>query len=228
MEGKHILIIEDEASLARFLELELKHESYAVSKAADGRAGLDLALAASFDLILLDILLPGLNGLEVLRRLRREKNTPVILLTARDSTMDKVSGLDMGANDYVTKPFQIEELLARIRNLLRQANLGRAVEEELHCGPLSLHVARHEARVAGKLIELTAREFELLLVLLRHQNYVLSRESLLDKVWGYDFAGDSNIVDVYIRYLRQKIDDPFDIKLLHTVRGVGYCLRHEA
>ncbi len=219
-----ILIVEDESGIARFLELELEHEGYAVDKAADGRTGLDMALAGGYGLILLDVMLPGLNGLEVLRRLRAESAVPVILLTARDAVMDKVSGLDMGANDYITKPFSIEELLARIRAALRAGSTEKR-PEALTWGKLSLDPARHTVTYGGEGIRLTYKEFMLLQTLLENRDIVQTRDALLEKVWGYDFAGETNVVDVYIRYLRQKIDDPFGVKLIHTVRGLGYVIQ---
>jgi DNA-binding response OmpR family regulator len=225
--GTHILIVEDEAKIARFIELELQHEGYTVDKALDGRTGLDMALQGSYDLMLLDVMLPGLNGLEVLRRLRNESALPVIMLTARDTVMDKVSGLDMGANDYITKPFAIEELLARIRAVLRQSPEKKA-SSLLECGALSMDVARHTVTYGAQPITLTFKEFLLLQALLENKNIVLSRDTLLEKVWGYDYMGETNVVDVYIRYLRQKLDDTLDIKLIHTVRGVGYVIKDEA
>ncbi len=221
----HILIVEDEARLARFIELELDHEGYTVSRAADGRTGLEMALTGEPDLILLDVMLPGLNGLEVLRRLRNEKDLPVILLTARDSVMDKVSGLDMGANDYITKPFSIEELLARIRAALRTGAAASKKTAALRCGALELDPARHTAAYDGTPVQLTYKEFLLLQTLLENRDIVQTRDMLLEKVWGYDYAGETNVVDVYIRYLRQKLDDPFGVKLIHTVRGVGYVIK---
>ena len=220
-----ILIVEDEARMARFLELELTHEGYAVAKAADGREGLDAALRGDFDLILLDVMLPGLSGLEVLRRLRNERDTPVILLTARDAVMDKVSGLDMGANDYITKPFSIEELLARIRAVLRSGGPAGRRTAVLRCGALALDPARHTAAYGDRPIQLTYKEFSLLQTLLENRDIVQTRDMLLEKVWGYDYAGETNVVDVYIRYLRQKIDSAFGVKLIHTVRGVGYVIK---
>ena len=220
----NILIIEDEAALARFLELELTHEGYAVTKAADGREGLAEALGGQYDLVLLDVMLPGLNGLEVLRRLRAESGVPVIMVTARDSVMDKVSGLDMGANDYITKPFSIEELLARIRAVLRDRQT-RMTARPLRCGPLALDPARHTVCFGDTPLTLTFKEFLLLQTLLEERDIVLTRDALLEKVWGYDYAGETNVVDVYIRYLRQKIDDRFGVKLIHTVRGVGYVIK---
>ena len=222
-----ILLVEDEEKLARVVELELRYEGYEVEKAFDGRTGLERALAGDFDLILLDIMLPALSGMEVLRRLRKERQTPVILLTARDAVVDKVSGLDAGADDYVTKPFAIEELLARIRAALRKRPVAPAEVPKLTCGPLVMAVERHEVSVSGTPVELTRREFDLLRHLLENKEKVISRESLLDNVWGFDFAGETNAVDVYIRFLRSKIDEHFGIKLIHTVRGVGYVIREE-
>lgn len=220
-----ILLIEDEQKIARFIELELTHEGYTVIKAEDGRTGLELAEKGGWDLLLLDIMLPGLNGLEVLRRLRKQSDLPVIMLTARDAVMDKVTGLDMGADDYITKPFSIEELLARIRTALRKKQTTSL--PMLNVGPLQMDIARHAVSVNGTPVELTGREFSLLQHLMENQSIVLTREALMEKVWGYDYLGETNIVDVYIRYLRGKIDEAFGIKLLHTVRGVGYTLRED-
>lgn len=220
-----ILIVEDEEKLARFVELELNHEGYEVQKAFDGRTGLAMALEGESDLILLDVMLPGMSGLELLRRLRKEKQTPVILVTARDAVMDKVTGLDMGADDYITKPFEIEELLARIRAALRKRTAPAAGGNVLTSGELKLDPARHEVHYAGDRIELTHREFALLQVLMENKSIVLSREKLLELVWDYDYAGETNVVDVYIRYLRAKIDDAYGVKYIHTVRGVGYVFR---
>ena len=220
-----ILIVEDEEAIARFVELELRHEGYEAEKAGDGRTGLELALSGRFDLVLLDIMLPELSGMEVIRRLRRESQIPVIMLTARDTVMDKVYGLDMGADDYITKPFAIEELLARIRTALRKRPHTAERTELLSCGPVSMDVARHQVTCAGKPVELTGREFDVLKLLLENQQIVLSRETFLTRVWGYDYMGETNVVDVYIRYLRSKIDDAFGLSLIHTVRGVGYVLR---
>ncbi|MBQ3091427.1 MAG: response regulator transcription factor [Clostridia bacterium] len=220
-----ILIVEDEEKLARFIELELIHEGYTVGKAADGRTGLEMAQSGDFDLCLLDIMLPELSGLEVLRRLRRTSELPVILVTARDAVMDKVSGLDLGAQDYITKPFAIEELLARIRAALRNAAPRAQASETLSCGGLTMDLGRHTVQYNGTEIKLTGREFLLLETLLRNKTLVLSRETLMEKVWGYDYMGETNVVDVYIRFLRSKIDDVFGIKLIHTVRSVGYVLK---
>lgn len=221
-----VLLIEDEEALARFVELELTHEGYQVEKVFDGREGLVRALGGNHDLILLDIMLPSLNGLEVLRRLRREKQTPVIMLTARDAVMDKVAGLDMGADDYITKPFAIEELLARIRAAMRKKEKAPA-DHLLAIGPVQLDPLRHTVTVCGRDILLTGREFQLLQYMMENEGIVLSRETLLSNVWGYDYLGETNVVDVYIRYLRQKIDEAHHLKLLHTVRGVGYVMRND-
>ena len=226
-----ILLVEDEEKLARMVELELKYEGYQVDKAADGRTGLDMAQTGDYDLILLDIMLPALNGMEVLRRLRRESLVPVIMLTARDTVMDKVAGLDAGADDYITKPFAIEELLARIRAALRNKAEGAAEVPgqvgKLMAGPLTMDVDRHEVSVNGQVVVLTRREFDLLRYLLENKEKVVTREVLLDNVWGFDFVGETNTVDVYIRFLRSKIDERFHIKLIHTVRGVGYVIRED-
>jgi DNA-binding response OmpR family regulator len=222
-----LLLVEDEEKLARFVELELVHEGYEVDKAVDGRQGLDMALNGGYDLLLLDIMLPGLNGLEVLRRIRKTSSLPVIMLTARDAVMDKVTGLDTGADDYITKPFSIEELLARIRAALRKGGVSKAEQDQLSISRLRMDVPRHLVEVDGREIDLTNREFMLLKYLLENKTIVLSRDQLLEKVWGYEYAGETNVVDVYVRYLRNKIDDPFNIKLLHTVRGVGYVLRED-
>lgn len=227
MTKNRILLVEDEEKIARMLEMELTYEGYEVSKAFDGRTGLELALTGEYDLMLLDIMLPNLSGMEALRRLRKETlGLPVILLTARDNVTDKVSGLDSGADDYITKPFVIEELLARIRNAMRKYEKSEPKSEAmLTVGDLQMDVDRHMVTFAGDLVELTKKEFDLLHYLLLHQGKVLSRESLLDHVWGFDFVGETNSVDVYIRFLRSKIDEHFGIKLIHTVRGVGYVIR---
>ncbi len=234
--GAKILIVEDEEKLARFVELELVHEGYEVSKCGNGRDALEEAVNNFYDLILLDIMLPGLNGLEVLRRLQKEKSVPVILLTARDAVMDKVSGLDAGAVDYITKPFAIEELLARIRVALKLHPVAAGNSNELPkekespegvltWGPLTLDIPRHQVKYAGHEIVLTNREFVMLSTLLQNQDIVLSRDTLLTKVCGYDYMGETNVIDVYIRYLRSKIDDVFSVKMIQTVRGVGYVIK---
>ncbi|MFB0919999.1 MAG: response regulator transcription factor [Oscillospiraceae bacterium] len=227
--ASRILIIEDEEKIARFLELELTHEGYEVAKSAGGREGLDLALEGGYDMILLDIMLPGLNGLEVIRRLRKSSEVPVIMLTARDAVMDKVSGLDMGANDYVTKPFAIEELLARIRVLIRNRESSESIENRkvLTWGRLTLDSASHTVEYNGEVIDLTKREFTMLELMLLNKNIVLTRETFLERVWGYDYMGETNVVDVYVRYLRSKIDDVYGINMIRTVRGIGYVIKDE-
>ena len=224
--ARRILIVEDEEKIARFTELELQHEGYETGKAGDGRTGLAMAESGEYDLILLDVLLPELNGLEVLRRLRKHADLPVILLTARDAVMDKVAGLDMGADDYVTKPFAIEELLARIRAALKKRERSSSSESVLSCGQLTLDPARHTVRFRDREVELTGREFAMLELMLRNKGIVLSRETFLERVWGYDYMGETNIVDVYIRSLRSKLMEGGS--LIRTVRGVGYSLREEA
>ena len=218
-----ILIVEDEASIARFVQLELEHEGYQTKCIADGREALDEALEHEYDMIVLDVMLPSLNGIEVLRRLRQTKQTPVIILTARDQIMDKVAGLDLGANDYMTKPFAIEELLARIRaHIKKQAQPNKSV---LTCGKLTVDVESHVVTFGSDAIDLTKKEFDLLVYLLESRNVVISREQALDAVWGFDFYGNTNVVDVYIRYLRSKIDDVFGVTVIQTVRGSGYVIR---
>jgi len=232
MDGKKILLVEDEEKLARFVELELTHEGYLVTKAFTGREGYDLAASGDFDLVLLDIMLPELNGMEVLRRLRRTSKVPVIMLTARDETMDKVAGLDQGADDYITKPFAIEELLARIRVTLRKhsgsgENVVKTNKDTLSACGVTLDTKRYTVTVNNTPIDLTKREFDLLHYLLLNKGVVVTRDMLMENVWDYDFDGGTNAVDVYIRFLRTKIDEMFDIKLIHTVRGVGYVIRDE-
>ena len=225
-----ILLIEDEDRIARVLKLELEHEGYEVHTKSDGRAGLDAALSVTeWDLILLDVMLPELNGLEVLRRVRQVNAAlPIILLTARDAVLDRVSGLDQGANDYVTKPFATVELLARVRSLLRQRNLQDQPADQPHLlkiDDLTMDLKSRSVVREGTTIELTPTEFELLRFLIQHQDEVMTREQIISEVWGYDFVGDTNVVDVYIRYLRQKVDKPFSSKLIQTIRGIGYLIK---
>jgi len=225
-----ILIVEDEAKIARFLELELKHEGYEVIFAADGRTGLEKALEPDVDLVLLDIMLPGLSGMEVCRRVRMESQVPIIMLTAKDDVTDKVAGLDMGADDYMTKPFAIEELLARIRVALarhskRNNEESTGQQETLSFDKLNLDIAGHQVNYNGEEVILTKKEFDLLECLLKNKNVAMSREQLLSKVWGYEYMGDTNVVDVYVRYLRQKIDDKYQIRMIETVRGIGYMIK---
>ncbi|GAK03747.1 two-component response regulator [Geomicrobium sp. JCM 19037] len=223
----NILVIEDEKRLARLLTLELMHEGYEAEAIYDGESGLDMAINGKWDLILLDVMLPGLSGLEVLRRYRRlNSTTPIIMLTARNEVPDRVSGLDLGANDYLSKPFETEELLARIRVQLRSQPTSEEQKENavlefegLRLDPRTREVYREDTH-----IELTRREFDLLQYLLANQGQVLEREQLIQTVWGYDYYGDTNVVDVYIRYLRKKIDADHS-PLIHTVRGIGYVLK---
>lgn len=222
-----ILIIEDEEKISRFVELELRHEGYETGKAADGRSGLEEALNGGYDLVILDIMLPELSGIEVLRRLRRESAVPVILLTARDSVTDKVTGLDMGANDYITKPFAIEELLARIRVILRNAEAAshpaeEAASDAVLSSPagIEMNTDSHAVSYKGQPVELTNREFILLKILMENRGVAMTRERLLSEAWGYDYYGETNIIDVYVRYIRQKTSDD----VIRTIRGVGYMI----
>jgi len=227
MAGERILIIEDEVKIARFLELELKHEGYAAEQEHDGRSGLEKAMSGDFDLIILDVMLPSLNGMEVLRRFRQSSETPVIMLTAKDEITDKVMGLDIGADDYMTKPFAIEELLARIRTVLKRK---KGPAQNLHIiavGGLKLDLDRHSVSFNNENVDLTKKEYDLLRYLVENKNVALTRDKILETVWGYDYYGDTNVVDVYIRYLRSKIDDRYNVKLIHTVRGVGYIFKNE-
>lgn len=226
-----ILIIEDEEKIARFVELELSHEGYETDKATNGREGLEKIESGGYDHVILDIMLPELNGIEVLRRARRTTDVPVILLTARDSVTDKVSGLDMGANDYITKPFAIEELLARIRAILRSSEKAAekapepAEKEEdgsiLSCSGVEMNTDSHEVTYNGQPVELTNREFILLRTLMENKNVAMTREKLLCDAWGYDYYGETNIIDVYVRYIRHKTSDD----VIKTIRGVGYIVR---
>ncbi|MCL6664115.1 response regulator transcription factor [Paenibacillus amylolyticus] len=246
-----VLVIEDEPKIARLLELELQYEGYQVGKAGSGTEGLEKYAEGQWDLILLDVMLPGLSGIEVLRRVRaKDATVPIIMLTAKDSVEDKVSGLDLGANDYITKPFQIEELLARVRAALRLSAVASVVssassstpadtgndssgyQDEAEAGwltaaGLKLNEGTREVSRDGVAIELTPREFDLLVYLLQNQRQVLSRDQIVQAVWGYDYYGDTNVVDVYIRYVRKKVDNGFTPPLIHTVRGVGYVLKEQ-
>ena len=254
-----ILIVEDEEKIARFVTLELEHEGYQVEHAADGRTAVDLALERDYDLILLDVLLPQLNGMEVLRRVRKHKDVPVIMVPARDAVMDKVAGLDAGADDYLTKPFAIEELFARIRVALKRAEAVRAASRvggvgagegatgagttatspagdstqtsaspsptALAAGSVALDPDRREATVSGSPIVLTAREFDVLALLMAHAGTVLTRERIAHEALGYEYVGDTNNVDVHIAHLRAKIEDAGGARIIQTVRGVGYVCR---
>ncbi|MCK1998819.1 response regulator transcription factor [Psychrobacillus psychrodurans] len=222
---QHILLIEDEVNIAKFVELELKHENFLVTVSNDGREGADLALNHDYDLMLIDVMLPNLNGLEICRRVRKKKSTPIILITARDAIIDRVSGLETGADDYVVKPFAIEELLARIRAVLRRVEPS-AVDgkSELTIQGLTIEQKAHQVFYDGKEIELTKTEYDMLVYLMENYNMVLSRDAILEKVWGYDVEVETNVVDVYIRHLRKKL--PAEIAaIIETVRGVGYVMR---
>lgn len=228
---KHrVLIIEDEKNLARFVDLELQHEGYETAICHDGRKGLETALNQEWDVILLDLMLPELNGLEVCRRIRPIKDTPIIIMTARDSVIDRVSGLDQGADDYIVKPFAIEELLARLRALFRRIDHNKEEKNQSQQSSVKYRnlVIEKKGRIVKRddqVIDLTKREYELLLYLMENLNTVMSREVLLDKVWGYKTEVETNVVDVYIRYLRNKIDVPSKDSYIQTVRGTGYVMR---
>lgn len=221
-----ILIVEDEAKIARFVELELKHEGYEVLLAGDGRLGLEKALKDNVDLVILDIMLPGLSGIEVCRRIRLESQVPIIMLTAKDDVTDKVAGLDMGADDYMTKPFAIEELLARIRVALnRKKQINGTKLDLLQIGDVKLNLTSHTAFYKEDELTFTKKEYELLEYMMKNKNMALTREQLLNNVWDYEYFGDTNVVDVYIRYLRQKIDEKYGVHLISTVRGIGYIIK---
>jgi len=221
------LVVEDERRITAFIKRGLEEERYAVDVAYDGEEALDWTAVVDYDLIVLDVLLPKKDGIEVCRKLRAQGNkVPILMLTARDAIEDRVQGLDSGADDYLVKPFAFQELLARIRALLRRS--GEIKTARLQVGDLVLDTLTHRATRGGQVIELTAREYALLEFLMRHPGQVLSRTQIAEHVWNYDFFTTSNVVDVYIRYLRRKIDRDFDVKLIQTVRGVGYKIEAEA
>ena len=226
MKNQRILVIEDERQIARFLELELTHEGFEVELEVDGREGLQLVRNKQYDLILLDVMLPGINGMEVCRRIRQFSKVPVVMLTAKDDVTSKVMGLDIGADDYITKPFAIEELLARIRAVLRRRGNEKYLDSEtLRAGDLKMDLTSRQVSRGGKPVDLTKKEFDLLKYLMSNKGTVLTREQILEKVWGFEYLGDTNVVDVYVKYLRDKIDKDRERKLIRTVRGVGYALR---
>lgn len=225
--NKKILLIEDDSQIARFIELELEHEGYQVEKFDNGYDGINALKARDFALLLLDIMLPGLDGIEVCSKIRKFSDIPIIMLTAKSELEDKVEGLDTGADDYLTKPFEIEELLARIRAHLRRDEGNVEAANVLKTDNVVVNLDAHIVKRAEQEIELTKKEYDLLVYLIKNEGIVVSRDKLLNNVWGYDYTGETNIVDVYIRYLRSKIDDPFEKKLIHTVRGVGYVLRSD-
>lgn len=228
-DNEKILVVEDEAGIARILQLELEHEGYGVGIATDGKMGYEMINTGEYHLVLLDVMLPLMSGIEVLRQVRQSGNKiPIILLTARDTVPDKVSGFEHGANDYITKPFAVEELLARVRNILRifeQQNKEAEQADTIVLGDLTIEMRSRKVTRKDNVIELTPREFELLVFLVENVNIEKSREDILSEVWGYDFIGETNLVDVYIRYLRQKLDKGYRYKLIHTVRGVGYMIK---
>jgi two-component system response regulator ArlR len=216
-----ILVVEDDTAINRVLQLELEHEGFEVDVARDGLAGLEKALKEP-DLVILDLMLPRMDGLEVCKRIRSKSNVPIIMLTAKDRVPDRIAGLDLGADDYITKPFSTEELLARVRARLRERSPQSNVIEYRD---VVMDRDRHEVHRSGKPVNLTAKEYALLEYLLLHRNKVHTRDELFNGVWGSDFLGDSNLIDVYVRYLRGKIDDGFEEKLITTVRGVGYTIK---
>lgn len=225
--GLQVLLVEDDRAIANVIRMELEHCGHQVSTAFDGRTGLQLCLDSDWDIVLLDVMLPFLDGYEICKNLRSSKDTPVLMLTAKDHVDNKVLGLDLGADDYLTKPFAMKELLARIYAIVRRHKGFNAELNRLKFGELELDLNSHRCYFKGDSIELTKTEFDLLELFMRHPNHVFTRDKIMENVWGYDFYGDSNVVDVYLRFLRNKIDKPFGIKYFHTVRGVGYVLRHE-
>jgi two-component system, OmpR family, response regulator MprA len=220
---EHVLIIEDDEAIVRLLRRGLAYEGYQVETALDGETGLALARDHHPDMVILDLMLPGMDGLEVCQRLRGGSNVPILMLTAKDTTQDRVQGLDAGADDYLVKPFELDELLARTRALLRRTQTERV--QVLTFMDLTLDTSTRQGIRKGRVISLTAKEYDLLELFMRHPRQVLTREMIFDRVWGYDFGGESNVLDVYIRYLRQKLENEGEARLLHTVRGVGYVLR---
>ena len=221
---KNILIVEDERSLARFMELELTHEGYNVDVVSDGQTAIMTLMNNDYDVMLLDLMIPVVDGIEVTKRARTFTEIPIIMITAKDELEDKVLGFDVGADEYMTKPFEMEELLARLRALFRKDDTKKA-ETLIEFRDLSLNKEKREVKRSGEVKELTKKEFDVLTYLLENQGIVLSREKILNNVWGYDFEGETNVVDVYIRFLRSKLDDDYDEKLIHTVRGSGYIIK---
>lgn len=222
-----IFIVEDEHRIARFLQMELEHEGFSTASESNGRRAYERILQEDCDLILLDIMLPDMDGLTICKKVREVSNVPIIMLTAKDEISDKVTGLDIGADDYITKPFAIQELLARIRAALRKQNNMQTDQEPtiFKFKNITVFLDRHEVKIDGKMVELTKKEYDLLIYLLKNHDHVLSREQMLQSIWGYEYMGDTNVVDVYIRYLRAKIDDQFNQKYIHTVRGIGYVIK---
>lgn len=229
MKNYRVLIVEDERRIARFLQMELEHEGMSTAIEDNGRRAYERIMQENYDLILLDVMLPDMDGFTICRKVRELSQVPIIMLTAKDDIDDKVQGLDIGADDYITKPFATPELLARMRVVLRRQESQReareAQEEILSVKNLIMYPARHEVKVDVTLVELTKKEYDLLEYLLRNKRTVLTRDQILSNVWDYDYMGDTNVVDVYIRYLRQKLDDRFQEKYIHTMRGVGYVIK---
>jgi two-component system response regulator MprA len=224
--SEHILVIEDEANIAQFLERGLIYEGFRVDVAYDGQSGLVIARDNPPDLVILDWMLPGLDGLEVCKRLRAASSVPILMLTAKDTIPDRVAGLNAGADDYLVKPFAFDELMARVRALLRRSTTTTG-PEILRFADLTLDTGTHRAIRGNRPIDLTAKEYELLELFMRNPRQVLTRDVIFDRVWGYDFGGESNIIEVYVRYLRQKTESEHEPRLIHTVRGVGYVLRED-
>jgi DNA-binding response OmpR family regulator len=224
---KHILIVEDEKKIARFLQIELEHTGFQVSIETNGIAAQNKIISNLYDLILLDVMLPGLDGFELCRRIRERFDIPIIMVTAKDKVRDKVEGLDIGADDYITKPFAIPELLARIRNVMRKhaGMVKEATEESVKVKNLLLNFRTREVYVNEHIVSLTKKEYDLLEFLVKNKGRVISREKIVQVIWGYEYMGDTNVVDVYIRYLRSKLDDKFEEKYIHTIRGVGYVVK---
>ncbi len=221
-----ILVVEDEKQLSRLIELELKFEDYEVLVAYDGEAALELAKDSTLDLILLDIMIPLINGIDVCKKIRQSSDIPILLLTAKSDTSDKVIGLDSGADDYITKPFEMTEVLARIRTAMRRTgSIQKNEQETITIKGLTIDKNQHAVFYKEDTIALTKKEFDLLLYLSENRNIALSRDQILENVWGYDYFGDTNVVDVYIRYLRSKIDNVYDLSLIDTIRGVGYLIK---
>lgn len=229
MKNYRVLIVEDERRIARFLQMELEHEGMSTAIEDNGRRAYERIMQENYDLILLDVMLPDMDGFTICRKVRELSQVPIIMLTAKDDIDDKVQGLDIGADDYITKPFATPELLARMRVVLRRQESQReareAQEEILSVKNLTMYPARHEVKVDATPVELTKKEYDLLEYLLRNKRTVLTRDQILSNVWDYDYMGDTNVVDVYIRYLRQKLDDRFQEKYIHTMRGVGYVIK---
>lgn len=229
LKNYRVLIVEDERRIARFLQMELEHEGMNTAIEDNGRRAYERIMQGNYDLVLLDVMLPDMDGFTICRKVRELSQVPIIMLTAKDDIDDKVQGLDIGADDYITKPFATPELLARMRVVLRrqesQREIREAQEEILSVKNLTMYPARHEVKVDATPVELTKKEYDLLEYLLRNKRNVLTRDQILSNVWDYDYMGDTNVVDVYIRYLRQKLDDRFQEKYIHTMRGVGYVIK---